>query len=497
MNYHKPMKEFLELYKDFNLGKLTTESFHDDTKNLSFVAQENLPQAIKKLSNVDDQALEHLIPKLEEIFELSETIHSVLRAGKKVFLCGCGATGRLSIALETFWRRMNPGNDQVVSFMAGGDYALVRSVESFEDNSSFGARQLKELGHQQGDLFIGVTEGGETSFVIGATIEASKSGDTWFLYCNPDSELSGISRSRRVLENKSVNKLNLSVGPMAISGSTRMQASTVQMLALSFALFFPEKEIKKFKQKAFEEINNLKKLDAQFLSTFIELEEQVYKGKGHVNYLSNAANAITILTDTTERSPTFNLIPFEQSSLGPRSLSFLTIAGEPASESAWNSILNRTPRGLNWQDLPRKLDLDEIYQFDFSNKVLDRRPGEVFKVLGDECSFSFEFRNAAFNLRLPSDEFVINQIALKMLMNIHSTLVMCRMDRVYGNMMTYVRPSNYKLVDRATRYVLEIASRQNVELDYLTVATDIIERSGNQKGEKSVVLESLDLFLNK
>ena len=31
---------------------------------------------------------------------------------------------------------------------------------------------------------------------------------------------------------------------------------------------------------------------------------------------------------------------------------------------------------------------------------------------------------------------------------------MGRMDRYYSNIMTYVKPTNYKLIDRAARYVM-------------------------------------------
>ena len=42
------------------------------------------------------------------------------------------------------------------------------------------------------------------------------------------------------------------------------------------------------------------------------------------------------------------------------------------------------------------------------------------------------------------------EIALKMLMNAHSTAVMTRMGRVVGNTMSNVRAGNLKLIGRAT-----------------------------------------------
>lgn len=61
-------------------------------------------------------------------------INDTLSTGGKVFICGCGATGRLSLVLEALWRQetkalnLNDLSDRVVSFMAGGDAALIKSV---------------------------------------------------------------------------------------------------------------------------------------------------------------------------------------------------------------------------------------------------------------------------------------------------------------------------------------------------------------------------------
>lgn len=74
------------------------------------------------------------------------SIQDTLKSGNKVFMCGCGATGRLSLVLETLFRQKFGNTDKVISFMAGGDFALIKSVESFEDRTEYGERQLMELG---------------------------------------------------------------------------------------------------------------------------------------------------------------------------------------------------------------------------------------------------------------------------------------------------------------------------------------------------------------
>lgn len=52
---------------------------------------------------------------------------------------------------------------------------------------------------------------------------------------------------------------------------------------------------------------------------------------------------------------------------------------------------------------------------------------------------------------------------LKVLLNSLSTLVMGRLGRYYSNIMTYVKPTNYKLIDRAARYVLILRPQTSYE----------------------------------
>jgi len=71
--------------------------------------------------------------------------------------------------------------NRVFSIMTGGDYALIRSVESFEDYAEFGRRQTRELGVTGNDILIAITEGGETSSVLGTVDEAVDNGAEVFL----------------------------------------------------------------------------------------------------------------------------------------------------------------------------------------------------------------------------------------------------------------------------------------------------------------------------
>jgi N-acetylmuramic acid 6-phosphate etherase len=62
--------------------------------------------------------------------------------------------------------------DKVIGELTGGDRALVNALEGFEDLQIIGELQLKENQVTEGDIVIAVTEGGETSSVIGTILSA-------------------------------------------------------------------------------------------------------------------------------------------------------------------------------------------------------------------------------------------------------------------------------------------------------------------------------------
>ena len=112
---------------------------------LAELSRNNILQALEQLKSVDQSAIENLMSKVSDIEKLKKDIQEVFSHNGRVYLCGCGATGRLSLLLEFLWREKF-GTNQVRAFMAGGDIALVHSLEGFEDYPELGARHLRELG---------------------------------------------------------------------------------------------------------------------------------------------------------------------------------------------------------------------------------------------------------------------------------------------------------------------------------------------------------------
>jgi N-acetylmuramic acid 6-phosphate etherase len=486
---------FTKVAKEFSLGDLTTESFHPKTKNLSDLVKKDLAQAIDLLYSIDKDALAILETKLTEIYQLKKDINETLDQNGRVFLSGCGATGRLSIALETFYRQ-HTNKDNVIGFMAGGDYALIKSVESFEDERDYGIRQTKELGFTENDLMLAITEGGETTFVIACCEYAAEHSKRkpYFLYCNPDSELEQIQRSKAIIENSKINKLNLTIGPMALAGSTRMQATTVQMLTVAFALFIDAKDEDHFIQSAKEIIHNLQNLNLSGLENVISKEANIYQNHEIITYISDKESAMTILTDTTERSPTFSLAPFEKLGEDHFSLSYLTIANEKDNKLAWEHLLSRKPRCLDW-GLSLKTDLEELYKFDISAETLKRRSKGAetqhkFKIYKDNKHFHFEIDELKFSIAHKQEIPVFQEIALKMILNTHSTLLMGLLERYERNMMTYVKPSNLKLIDRAMRYIKELLPKgQHTDDEILIV---LFEERTKVQTDEAIVLRVVE-----
>ena len=503
--------EFLAISGQFRLGSLPTESPHPKTINLSDDSKNNLARAIKTIKDIDLDVFIRLQDSLGDLKHLQISIKATIDGGGRIFLCGCGATGRLSLALEAIWRQQFKGNknleERIISFMAGGDVALIHSVEKFEDFPEFGERQLLELGFREGDMLISCTEGGETPFVIGATeaAEALSSRTPYFLYCNPDEILiKTAERSKRVIENSKIQKINLTVGPMALTGSTRMQATTILMYGMGLCLWFFEKDFCEIEKELNGITKFVKELNLDFLKNFIECESDLYSKGEYLFYETDGKLGISILTDTTERSPTFSLYPFEnQHDLEKNpSLSYLLFPNSLDNKSAWQDLLGRSPRCFYWPEVTAQTSLERLMGFDFSQKLISLRPVYLnapqsnFKIVFDEAqnALNFSLKNNQYQLKLENLNFLSAHLVLKIILNNLSTLVMGRMDRYETNLMTWVRASNNKLVDRAVRYVDTLLKQKGIIIPYEELVIACFSIKDQIPRDQSLVLTMVKEF---
>lgn len=531
-------EKFLQIADQFKLGELVTELSHPVTRDLSCTASESISDAIRLLLEVDKDLISVYRSCKDSglLQSVSNTAADALKSGGRIFFTGCGATGRLSIQLDSIWRRFwrqykgaesEIYRDRTISIMAGGDYALIKSVEGFEDFTQFGRKQIADMGVSSSDIVFAITEGGETSFVIGTAWQGLDAGaKVYFVYNNPDHLLCEyVERSREIIQNPQINKINLTTGPMAIMGSTRMQATSIQLCVMITILemticnitgadnpssipacFLNQLEDAYKTITSTEIINSLEKL--------VSIEADVYSKGKKTSYFADGFG-VDVLTDTTERSPTFCTPAFRKfdDSNASESWAFLFAPYETTSE-AWANLLERPVRCLDWSDdeisllvpadvsgrqceIMRQISYDEIHKFKIGMDGMQYRPMNIgdamyFVLSEDDAANIDKFSNLmktaqkdgtsnsiiyvgnkasgdqiksslhAADIRYQGvfihadDSFFLKgilHIIVKMVLNTMSTCIMVRLGRVMGNCMTSVVPSNLKLIDRSIRYI--------------------------------------------
>jgi len=429
--------DYVNNKKEFHLFPLLTEQRHQKTWNLSSVIQENTINGLRLLLDVDND----IVKKIEEISEdpevLEQAISSVercLKEKRKIYFYGCGATGRLAKQMESsfwrpFWKRVKKTSlwekirthvsedieNMLIGEMTGGDRALISSLEGFEDLQLIGKLQYIDRGIEKGDLVFCVTEGGETSSVIGTILYAlsqyhdNERGEIsrknlYFVYNNPDNILINFERSRKVIENSGITKINLTTGPQAITGSTRMQATTIETFVLGVVLeegierflrnFLSEDELenlgfsKNFKLRdkllSFKDLKYSIDKEAEAISKFTELEAETYKNKRFSTYFAKKA-LITVFIDSTERSPTFRLYPLDTVKEKERKCWIQVWTEGKDIRDAWRNFLGRDFRGLK----------ESFYREPFETQIEDPYLKESalrsLKNAGDDQEFLYDF----------------------------------------------------------------------------------------------------------
>ena len=443
--------ESIDYVKDkaqFQLHTLLTEQRHPKTWNLSERLHQDVTEGLKMLFSVDADIaarIEQLVSESEALEPLAAALERAILEKKRIYIYGCGATGRLAKQMESsfwrpFWRRIKADRktwgelrphlsptieDDLSGEMTGADRALISSLEGFEDLPLIGRLQLADHGIRRGDVVVCVTEGGETSSVIGTILAAL---DLWkdngvydpakvrsslfFVYNNPDERLVPFTRSRRVISEPGITKINLTTGPQAITGSTRMQATTIETFVIGCALeeavervlggLLSPREMERAgfhkditlsqRLQEFSSILEEVKKNIPAIASLTRLESDTYSAGHFSTYLADQA-LITVFIDNTERSPTFRLFPLDTINEARRK-SWIQVWTPAANlEEAWNSFLGRPFRGLS----------PEFYKRPFEEAIEDpflrEAALESLKKAGDDQQHLYDFSFAEDNIK--------------------------------------------------------------------------------------------------
>jgi len=577
LNYKEASKNFLENEKQFHLGVIPTEQSNPRTRNMSATIARNTAEGIKVILSADTDIPDVASKAFEtkEYLEMVDDIKKAIDQRKKVLFSSVGASGRMALQLDAMWRRfwmqliqklparrkdfleiMEVSN----SLMTGGDRAAVRSVENYEDYMSFGAEQVREANVGPGDVVVGLAECGLSASINGSVLEADDLGcTTYYVYCNPKEILCKyLDRVRVVFERENIKKISLFVGNMAVAGSTRMEVTTVELLAVGAAIEVASwrwlkenltaeelkvigvgalelKEYAEAYRSVLAQLSSGKALDG--LAEAVEFETKTYTAKGLVTYTTHDY-LIDIMTDTTERQPTFTLPPFRKSNdtTSPVSWAYVKDPLYP-SNIAWSHLFLRPIKGLDWTkedyirlgaakdiiDNPPLVATEEVYLYSIGNEDdpsrYSRKPAQLvcidingsatpevmawFKENVKKFSGGLVIRMGDIpNNKLYENEIHIpvklprtitdlaTHLMVKVAFNVLSTGTMAKMGRVYGNWMIQVLPTNKKLIDRSTRIIANLAgiSYEQANEEFFK---SMYERKPDEVYRESYVVETL------
>ncbi len=574
-DYKAAAKDFIENEKQFHLGGIPTEQSNPVTRGLSAKIARSTKEGVKTILRADKYIAGVAAACFEtEAFQaMTADIRRIIDEKRAVLFSSVGASGRMGLQLESTWHLFWESLTQKIparaeefnriskccnSFMTGGDRATVRSVENFEDYQTFGARQIADSGVSKGDVVIVLAECGLSSSTIGSAVEAADRGiATYYFHCNPREVLCRyLERARKVFARTDITFLPLYVGNMAVAGSTRMQVTTVELLVAGTALELASwawlkdnlsaDELKAVGAGVLEPDEyaaHFQSLVCQLscgealegMAQMVDYETATYEKGGLITYCAHAYLQ-DILTDTTERQPTFTLPPFRKSNDTTSPLSW-AYAKDPLypSKIAWQHIIRRPVNGLDWTvqdyidmqadksiiDNPPSVGSEELDYYmigneddktrysqhpahlvcvDINNSATDGSyawyrdnarlfDGGVIVRMGD-ISGTYE-NEIRVPVSLPHTIMeLLPHLMVKLAFNMMSTATMAKMGRVWSNWMIQVLPTNKKLIDRSTRIIAELA-----HISYQEACEEFfksyLNRPKEQEYRESYVVETL------
>ena len=205
-----------------NRGELNTEQQNPRSSEIDSKDVREILSAINNEDFLIADAVKDAIPKIEQAIEL--TLRSIKRGGR-VFYIGAGTSGRLGVLdASEIPPTFSEDKDIFIGLIAGGDKALIESIEGAEDSHENAIKDLEPFQINTNDTLIGISCSGAAKYVISALDHArSKGAKTVYLVTNP--------KPYSMTEVDVV--IHADTGPEIITGSTRMKAGTATKMILN------------------------------------------------------------------------------------------------------------------------------------------------------------------------------------------------------------------------------------------------------------------------
>ncbi|MBI1779569.1 MAG: N-acetylmuramic acid 6-phosphate etherase [Proteobacteria bacterium] len=201
---------------------MSTESTSDISRGLDVRPPREILAALVAGQRNAIQAVERALPAIEAAAEAS--LPRLKRGGRLIY-AGAGTSGRIGVqdgveltpTFDWLW-------DHLGFMLAGGEPALLRSVEGAEDDRYAAAQEVTRLAILPDDIVLALAASGTTPFTVAAVEHSRKAGALTIGFANnPDTPLLTTADYPVLLE----------TGAEVIAGSTRMQAGTAQKAALN------------------------------------------------------------------------------------------------------------------------------------------------------------------------------------------------------------------------------------------------------------------------
>lgn len=204
------------------LADLTTEARNPASERIDSMSA---IQIVRLMNSEDATVAEAVGREAESIGRAIELIAQRLRQGGRLIYLGAGTSGRLGVidAAECPPTFSTPP-EMVVGLIAGGQPAMIRSVEGAEDHPELAEQDLRQIGLGAKDVVVGIATSGRTPYVVGGLDYARRQGALAI----------GLSCNREALLGQHVDLAIIPVvGPEVISGSTRLKAGTATKMVLN------------------------------------------------------------------------------------------------------------------------------------------------------------------------------------------------------------------------------------------------------------------------
>ena len=202
--------------------QLPTEAINPASLNLDKLSSAEI---IDVMLGEDRKMLAAVARERERIALAVDIITQALRKGGRLVFIGAGTSGRLGVLEAAEIPIMFGTSPRVVqSVIAGGQAAMLKGREAFEDRYDDGARTVSRMRPSKRDVFVGVSASGTTAFVRGGLAAARNAGARIiFVTCDPAADLQTFVDLT----------IALGVGPEVIAGSTRLKAASATKLVLN------------------------------------------------------------------------------------------------------------------------------------------------------------------------------------------------------------------------------------------------------------------------